>query len=150
MALESLFALANSGLQASNFQTHDRAYGYLQLALTIAHTSPDDGGNVPDTDLSSLVRCISGAFFNIAGSLYKAQQYASAVRFLKDATQLGDEALKLRQVKSTAQDEGDNVDRENTAWQQLESLLYKRWELLGVCFLKIGDRKASFEIFYRR
>ena len=32
--------------------------------------------------------------------------------------------------------------REMEGWKQLEEQLYRRWELLGVCYVKIGDRKV--------
>jgi separase len=43
------------------------------------------------------------------------------------------------------EDEKGEERREKAAegWRQLEEQLYRRWELLGVCYSKIGDRKVG-------
>ena len=36
--------------------------------------------------------------------------------------------------------------REMEGWKQLEEQLYRRWELLGVCYVKFGDRKVCVNV----
>ncbi|KAH9920567.1 uncharacterized protein BXZ73DRAFT_104694 [Epithele typhae] len=34
-------------------------------------------------------------------------------------------------------------------WKQLEEQLFHRWELLGVCHVKTGDRRSAYDAFVR-
>ena len=82
------------------------------------------------------MRCVSGAFCNVAGSLYQAMRYGAAVPFLKESCTLGGKALRLpRPVSKSAANE--------SGWQQLEEQLFRRWELLAACCSKNGDRKVA-------
>ncbi|KAF8075942.1 cysteine peptidase C50 [Lyophyllum atratum] len=64
-----------------------------------------------------------------AGTLYQAGRHGGAIGFLKDA---------LRR----------NAGMIEEGWKQLEEQLYRRWELLGVCFSKLGDRKQALQSFH--
>lgn len=35
-------------------------------------------------------------------------------------------------------------DRLDESWAQLEDQLHRRWEILGVCHSKTGDRKVNY------
>ena len=37
---------------------------------------------------------------------------------------------------------GEEKVREKEGWKQLEETLFRRWELLGICYMKIGDKKV--------
>jgi separase len=88
--------------------------------------------------MANYTRCVSGAFYNVAGSLYQATRYGAAVPFLKESCVLGRKALCLpRQVSIN--------DKE---WQQLEEQLFRRWELLAACYSKNGDRKVGTLILF--
>ena len=87
-------------------------------------------------DMANYMRCVSGAFYNLAGTLFQATRYGAAVPFLKESCALGGKALRLpRPVSKSA-----NVKE----WQQLEEQLFRRWELLGACYQKNGDRKVGY------
>lgn len=93
------------------------------------------------------MRCISGAFYNIAATLYQAERHGSAIGFLKDASVLGVRALERRRPLKGKEAEEGKAEKVEEWWKQLEEQLYRRWELLGVCYLKIGDRKVSWLFF---
>jgi separase len=91
-------------------------------------------------DAANFLRCVSGAFHNLAGTLYQAGKHGAAIGFLQDACSLGMKALNMRQT-TTANPINKKADE---GWTQLEEQLYRRWELLGVCYSKIGDRKVDY------
>ncbi|KAF9489736.1 hypothetical protein BDN71DRAFT_1511885 [Pleurotus eryngii] len=95
-------------------------------------------------DRPNLLRCISGAFHNLAGTLYNAERYGAAIRFLTRACELGTRALTWRREQVPRSGEKKEVDQ---SWQQLEEQLYRRWELLGVCHCKIGDHLVGYRAF---
>lgn len=88
-------------------------------------------------DLANFTRCISGAFYNIAGALYQATRYGNAVPFLIESCSLGQKALRI----PCPQPPVANESREKE-WAQLREQLYRRWELLAACYSKNGDRKV--------
>ena len=85
--------------------------------------------------MANYMRCVSGAFYNLAGSLYQATRYGAAVPFLKESCALGGKALRLPRAVSKSTNENE--------WQQLEEQLFRRWELLAACYSKNGDRKVG-------
>ncbi|KAG6902753.1 hypothetical protein C0995_011901 [Termitomyces sp. Mi166 len=135
--LDTLFVLARARLIPSDPRTYIPAHDLLTKATSILEPLATD----PNIDAPNYLRCISGAFHNLAGTLYQAGRYGSAVGFLKDACSLGVRALETR--RKPLSDEGKAAE----GWKQLEEQLYRRWELLGVCYLKNGDRKQAWEAF---
>lgn len=116
--------------------THDlltRAMSLLGItdSATVENCAPPEHANY--------VRCLAGAFHNIAGSLYQAGRYGSAISFLKDGCQLGSVAVKMHRAADSSSDSDSKVD----AWKQLDEQLYRRWQLLGACYTKIGDRQVA-------
>ena len=85
--------------------------------------------------MANYMRCVSGAFYNLAGSLFQATRYGAAVPFLKESCVLGGKALRLPRSVSKSANEKE--------WQQLEEQLFRRWELLASCYSKNGDRKVG-------
>jgi hypothetical protein len=76
--------------------------------------------------------------------LYQGGKCGSAVRFLKEGCGLGGEALRMwRQADANRNGKADEV------WKLLEEQLFRRWELLGVCYSKIGERKVSWRLYLR-
>ena len=114
-------------------------------AVSILDSAPQDA----DVDHANYMRCISGTYYNIAGSLYQATRYGAAVPFLSEACLLGAKALSMKgrgKGKGKAKEEANpeakrEVDGE-IEWNQLREQLYRRWELLAVCYSKNGDRKV--------
>jgi separase len=66
--------------------------------------------------------------------LYQGRKHGLAVQFLKQGCALGVKAQNMHHIGGMSEDGG---------WKQLREQLYHRWELLGVCYLKIGDRKVG-------
>ncbi|KAG6831576.1 hypothetical protein H0H87_004795 [Tephrocybe sp. NHM501043] len=134
---DTLFILARTRLILSDPRTYIPAHHLLTNATSLLNPRVND----PTIDAPNYMRCISGAFHNLAGTMYQAGRYGSAVGFLKDACSLGVRALENRRQVSTSTEGKEGKAEEG--WRQLEEQLYRRWELLGVCFLKNGDRKDA-------
>jgi separase len=135
-ALDTLFVLARTSLKPKDALTYTPTYDFLAQGVTLLDV--DAVGPASDLELASranLFRCVAGAFHNIAGLLYQEERYASAVRFLKEGCGLGDRALSMSDGGREGRDE---------AWVVLEQQMYRRWELLGVCYSRIGDRKVGY------
>ncbi|KZT24871.1 hypothetical protein NEOLEDRAFT_1134566 [Neolentinus lepideus HHB14362 ss-1] len=140
-AFETLFTLARTTLSVSDIDTHTPAYDFLTHArqiLSLCSSSDLDGGTH-----ANYVRCVSGAFYNTAATLYQANRHASAIRFLQPGCELGEKALHLR-WKGNGE---DAEQKQEESWRQLEEQMYRRWELLGVCYSKIGERKLAHDAF---
>ncbi|KAK0449824.1 peptidase family C50-domain-containing protein [Desarmillaria tabescens] len=137
-ALETLFVLSRSRLDVSNIRTYVPAHSYLVRAAALVELGKD---GVTGFDEANFTRCVSGAFHNAGGTLYQSERHASAISFFKDGCELGSKALSLQ---SRPGSEGD--DKEG-GWIQLNNQLYRRWQLLGLCYAKIGDRKPAHEAF---
>ena len=137
-ALDSLFVLARTALNVQDPRTLPLSISGVQYpSLILCHTN--------------YMCCISGTYYNIAGSLYQATRYGAAVPFLHQACLLGAKALSMNgrgKGKGKAKEEAKpemkrEVDGE-IEWNQLEEQLYRRWESLAVCYSKNGDRKVIY------
>jgi separase len=105
--------------------------------------TPEQQRNV---DVPNYLRCISGAYHNLAGALYQAERHGAAIGFMKDACSLGARALEERRRAGDEQSkpgDAEKPSRTEEGWKQLQEQLYRRWELLGVCHSKIGERKVG-------
>ncbi|KAJ3567488.1 hypothetical protein NP233_g6332 [Leucocoprinus birnbaumii] len=140
-ALDSTFTLAKLTLKIRDPQTHTRTYECLSKGMDIVSSVSSSG--IP---ISNYLRCISGAYYNFAGSLYQAGSHGPAVPFLKEACAVGARALARRPKEKH---DGEEKARELEGWKQLEETLFRRWELLGICHMKIGDRKNAYIAFLR-
>lgn len=144
-ALDSLFALARTTLNVQDPRTYVPAFEHLGGAVSILDSVPQDA----DVDHANYMRCISGTYYNISGSLYQATRYGAAVPFLREACLLGAKALSMKgraKGKGKAKEEANRETKREVdgeiEWNQLEEQLYRRWELLAVCYSKNGDRKV--------
>lgn len=117
----------------SDPRTYIPTYDFLSQATSILEPHVAD----QNVDAPHYLRCISGAFHNLAGALYQVGQYGYAVSFLKDACLLGTRALETRRKSALS-----NERKAAEGWKQLEEQLYRRWDLLGVCYLKNRDYKV--------
>lgn len=152
MLARKTFASNNPVLTDAAYDLLFRAARLLGFHLTndyeYSHTiSPPS--SVTEEAFSNFVRCLSGAFHSLGGTLYQAGKYGSANRFLRRGCPLGAVALRLRRScdfknLSSAQEQPKTPgSKEAEGWGQLHDQLSRRWELLGVSCSKIGDRHVS-------
>ncbi|KAF7984668.1 hypothetical protein HWV62_12932 [Athelia sp. TMB] len=135
-ALETFFVLARTSLVPTDYDSFITSYEYLCHADALL--GPDQS-----PDLANYVRCTSGAFHNIAGTLYQDGKYAGAVKFLKKGCSVGRTALRMR-AKQTGEAKDTDVE---AAWRLLREGLFRRYELLGICYSKMGDRRPAYDAF---
>ena len=144
--LDTLFVLSRTQLIPTNPTTFVPAFDLLSRAATILESVPGDKfplASVEDSvDIANYTRCVSGAFYNLAGSLYQATRYGNAVPFLVESCSYGEKALRIPIPQSST----PNASRDNE-WAQLKEQLFRRWELLGVCYSKNGDKKVGRSAF---
>lgn len=144
-ALDSLFNLAAHTLDVSDVATCEKSLAYLRQASELVRLVDEDRsrryGNMKtiDENQADYLRCISGAYFNIACTLYGACKFGAAARFLNEANPIADQALQSHKATKAS----NEAPKTNTAWRHLKLQLYKRWELLAVCYTKTNDRRVS-------
>ncbi|KDR77139.1 hypothetical protein GALMADRAFT_66375 [Galerina marginata CBS 339.88] len=145
-SIDTLFILSRTILNVNNPSTFVPAFEHLKRAVTSLDTVPTDGFPLTPidhtVDVANYTRCISGAFYNLAGSLYQALRYGNAVPFLVESCVLGSKALRLPRLEQATPNEAREKE-----WTQLEDQLFRRWELLAVCYSKNGDRKNAYDAF---
>ncbi|KAJ6597043.1 cysteine peptidase C50 [Mycena vulgaris] len=139
--LDTLFVLARTKLNVHDPLTHNPSHAILKRAVALLDIDIEDAA----AEKATYARCISGAFHNLAGTLYQAGKHGAAIRYLQDGCNLGMMALNMHTDRVIAGKEDEPKMAEG--WRQLEEQLWRRWELLGVCYSKIGDRKLAFESF---
>lgn len=125
----------------SDLNTYDSAFRWLERGWNFFQDGRTDG-----PVFANHLRILSGAFYSLAGTLYRSGQYASASRFLERGCAAGTKALHARRLQISASTD-ENLDKDQEAWTALEEGLYKRWEVLGVCHSKTGDRKVMLTPF---
>jgi separase len=148
--------LSRTTLAPNNPVLTDAAYDFLFRAarlLGIQLTNDYDysqtispPSSVTEQAFANYVRCLSGAFHSLGGTLYQAGIYGSAIRFLRRGCPLGVVALRLRRslnLKGAQEQPKTPGSKEAEGWGQLHDQLSRRWELLGVSCSKIGDRQVS-------
>ncbi|KAJ3737449.1 cysteine peptidase C50 [Lentinula guzmanii] len=153
--LDTLFILSRTVLDMSDPKTYDTAYDLLARATNILSLSSHGNDSslrspsvLPSSFTSStgrpdFIRCTSGAFYNLGGTLYQAGRYSSAIPFLKEGCRLAIAALVECNTDETQFDQTDKLN----PWSQLKGQLWRRFQLLAVCFINIGDRRAAFNSF---
>ncbi|KAI0075567.1 hypothetical protein K474DRAFT_1599575 [Panus rudis PR-1116 ss-1] len=162
--LDKLFCLVRTRFPCDSepvLSGYDASFAYLERAMRClgysASTSPAFGTSLRCPDQAkhatnpSHIRTLSDAFYNTAGTLYKAGQFSLAVRFLERACLLGEEALRLyreRASPTSASAKGKGKAKADT-WKTFKETMWKRWEGLGVSHAKTGDRKLAYDAFVK-
>ena len=146
-AIDSLCVLARNIHSKSNIHAHNTAYDYLQRGVGVINAHEKSLlNNTSDSHgfeaFAKLLRCICGAFWNHAITLYQDDNYAAAVRFLVHACELGTKACGITRNLCVKESESGIVPA-GDSWSFFKTYLPKRWELLGDCYMRIGDRQAS-------
>ncbi|KAG2038447.1 peptidase family C50-domain-containing protein [Suillus americanus] len=139
-SLDSLFTLARIRLKCNDPDTYTPTLDLLNHTIVLLDSTPDHVNAIPASARANYIRCISGAYHNLAGTLYQSSKYGGAVRFLKEGCSLGARALHIR--AGVVQDDTEDGERDE-GWKQLEEQMFRRWELLAVCYFKMGDRKLA-------
>ena len=144
-ALDSLFQLATSIFNPQRADSCDQAYDYLIRAVRLIDRSPSSR---PEEKLSTAnyLRCVAGAFANLAGALYKTDRHGFAIRFLLQVCPLSNRAHE-HFCGSPAAETTSDADKDREIWATHRSQTYRRWELLGICYVKTGDRRPAHEAF---
>ncbi|KAI0691256.1 peptidase family C50-domain-containing protein [Cerioporus squamosus] len=149
-ALEGLITLARSSFLLNKPDTYTLTHTHLSRAASLI--SPERTLTISSAMTANYTRCVASTCHYIAGQLYQSGRYDHAVRFLEDSCRLGQQALELHQIAQRNADsmevDGETKGKEE-AWAQLEEQLWRRWELLGVCHAKTGDRKLAYEAFLK-
>lgn len=138
--LDSLFWLAKNSLDCSKSSSFTPALDHISQALALVKGVEEPSLNV--LERANFLRCISGAFHNLGATIYQAGHYSHAIRFFEKSCPTGEEAVKARLVGYKA-GPGQAAGEREDQWTSLEDQLCRRWEILGVCYSKIGDRKVS-------
>lgn len=143
--LDTLFTLSRACVNVSDPRTYGNAYDLLERAVKILSLSIDGNGfpspENTSKDHSDFIRCTSGAFYNIGGTIYQAGRYSSAIPFLKEACRLGEAALHVYEEQGG--EDRTEKDVKHNPWIQLKDQVWRRFQLLAVCYVKIGDRRVS-------
>ncbi|EIW51672.1 separase [Trametes versicolor FP-101664 SS1] len=148
-AVESLFALSRTAFVLNNPDTYAPARAYLERATSlISHAGSQERTSdaVSGVQLANYTRCVAGAYYNFALQLHQGGRLAHAVPFLEQACARAEGALG--EWRAAVREEGDG-DAKKEVWGQLEEQLYRRWELLGVCHAKTGDRQMAYDAFVK-
>ncbi|ESK88507.1 cysteine-type endopeptidase [Moniliophthora roreri MCA 2997] len=145
--LDALFVVARTTLSVSDPRTYTAAYDYLDRAVALLNVDGEQSES-QNLDSANYARCISGAFHNLAGTLYQAGRYGSTIPFLKEGCRLGVKAMELRTLCGQVESGEQGVSKKDP-WKQLEEQLWRRWQLLALCYTKIGDRKPAFDALLR-
>ncbi|KAH0826731.1 cysteine peptidase C50 [Lanmaoa asiatica] len=141
--VDVFFVLARSRLHPGDVESYTPSLSYLQRAVTAVNSTAT--GMITAEDGATFLRCISGTLHNLGGALYTAGRFGGAVRFLGEGCILGRRVLAMYGNACIDGQAGENEREEGR--QQLEEQLFRRYELLGVCHSKIGDRKPAYECF---
>ncbi|EIN08169.1 hypothetical protein PUNSTDRAFT_102931 [Punctularia strigosozonata HHB-11173 SS5] len=140
-AIDTLFLLARIRLVPQRTSTIALSFELLSRALRLIGVTPSPN----DERAANYLRCISGAYHNLACVLYQAGMHAYAIRFLVEGCRFGLKATRAHEDASRAKT--PLMWKHEDAWVQLRGQLYRRWELLGACYSKIGDTKAAYNAY---
>ncbi|KAF8591367.1 hypothetical protein K439DRAFT_1627079 [Ramaria rubella] len=145
-AIDSLCVLSKTSLSLVQPHTPTAACQYLQRGIDLLNIY-SKSFNPADMDerqsFAKVWRCLSGTFWAHATTFYQHSDYAGAIRFLVPACESG--ATTCEMVKGLIIDNDVSTGPENGTWMALRNHLPRRWEVLGDCYLKIGDRKSAYE-----
>jgi separase len=151
--LDTIFTLARIALDPSKPESHQLSYELLCRTLMLpglalrqflqTESSASDTDEPRELDITTKLnyqRCISGAFFNSGAVLYRAGKHSVAARFIRVGSSVGSYALEEHRRQPIV--EGTDTEKRKF-WIQLEEQVYQRWDLLGSCYMKTGERQVS-------
>ncbi|KAI0674723.1 peptidase family C50-domain-containing protein [Trametes maxima] len=149
--VESLFTLARAAFTLNNPDTYATARTYVErAAVLVSHAASSVATpTLSPAQLANYTRCVAGTHYSFALQLHQGARLAHAVPFLERACGLAEDALAAHRAAAGAEGNGEGEDAIGEAWRLLEEQLYRRWELLGVCHVKTGDRQHAYDAFVR-
>ena len=144
-ALETLFTLARVSFVLNNPDSYAVSRAHLARAAALLGDAPASASSVSSLALANYTRCVSAVYNSLGSQLQRSGRHDHTVPFVDEGCRLGQRALQMYRaaMREGATDvEGEDKGKEDT-WKMLEQQLHRRWELLGVCHVKTGDRKVS-------
>lgn len=131
--VQSYIILAQASLSGQASLPSRDSYSLLEKASAFLQGTVDSNSPLPIPTHSECLRSLSLAHWAFATSLYRQDQMAAAVPFLTRSCELGDKALKT----------SGGLEDQPPWYSSLSEQMPKRWELLGSCEGRTGDRKVS-------
>ncbi|KAF9553254.1 hypothetical protein CPC08DRAFT_237548 [Agrocybe pediades] len=145
-SFEALFSLAKTRLDLNDPATMVASFDQLkQAAVILSFVSPETFSRSTDdqpVDLANCMCCVSGVFYIVVGALYQSFRHGKAVPFLIESCLLSAKPPAMPSIVSNPR----NETREKECYQLAEQL-FRRWELLVVCYSKNSDRKNAYDAF---
>lgn len=133
-ALESLISLA----RAESDRVGSDSFALLERCMPLVEPFSDSARK------AEMIKVVSNAYYICGAALYKEGKGGSAVGLFKVSCELGARALDVVRKCGDVSAEG-----EVHTWAAHKELMSRRWELMGVCAAKGGDRKVDKRFFKR-
>ncbi|GAA6027635.1 hypothetical protein JCM8097_007957 [Rhodosporidiobolus ruineniae] len=175
-AVDSLLLLAYSAMVVDARDSHGVSFAFLERCLPLVGLSPSSSsaqeGNGVDLAQHYSLRTLASAFYNLGGTLFNAQMPDSAVRFCRRACEVATAALergrgegllscaaegedgleegmrRLTVGEENGDGKGEKERKEKVeALKDLDRLMARRWELLGLASHAVGDKKSAFDAY---
>lgn len=132
-AVDSLCSLSKAKFSPLQFEAQMASFEYLLRATSLATRK----WSVDTTDSASLtlikvLRRLGTTFWSNAVTLYQKNSYGMAIRFLLQACELSTTACKNAKGITIPHDYNESI-------QTLAAHIPQRWEVLGDCYIKIGE-----------
>ena len=144
-AVESLIVL--SRVSASNPSR------YLQHALSVLASIAPPFSPEESVKYGDALRCISAAYWEIGTSLFHKDQFAAAIPYLIRMCEISTTLISLPKFENidletkTKDTKLQSASSRTSTIESIAAQLPKRWELLGFCQGRTGDRKVIFFMF---
>lgn len=147
-AVDSLCSLSKSRFVPGQTWTYAAVYDYLDRASTFIEFPLLHQGHDLDYFVK-LTKCVAGTLMNTAIALYQINHYSHAVRFLTLCCNLTSQLWDSLTAIDTASSAPTTIKLIEESRSYFRTALTKRWELLGDCYSKVGDRKSAYHAFLK-
>jgi hypothetical protein len=114
--------------------TYESAYQSLLEARQVVDNLPE--GILGRGRVLDLLRCLSGAFWNLGSSIYQTGRWDHSVPFISSGVEIDRRLLNDEQMSNQSK---------NDTWDVFYAQMPKRLLLLAGCFIRLGDRKVSID-----
>jgi separase len=147
-AVDSLIALARVSASGSFGLPSKGTSDYLEHALSILTTMTPPFSQEESLRYGDALRCISAAHWILATLLFQKDQFAAAVPYLIRTCEIAATLVSLPKFETLVlETEPVNAklpspSSRSSTIESITAQLPKRWELLGFCQGRTGDRKV--------